>query len=189
MPPETEHRHPITNAKLHEDVTVLYTRVEGLENAVSSISSDVKALVSGMNELRQLQIASRNPNWQTWIAGFAIMIAVVGGAYGIISGMLFQPLNRSVEANQTAIANIVTLDNSRQAQIYEVQTLVTQIQEKLKEVETQFRGSDECRNIQFANQQRMNALIYNKAFKDAGLVYPDSPYYFPHISTREPDDQ
>lgn len=52
---------------------------------------------------------------------------------------------------------------------------------KLAEVETQFRANDQSRNVQFAEQQRMNSIIMQ--LTKSGIVYPTAPYSFPAIAS------
>lgn len=51
------------------------------------------------------------------------------------------------------------------------------------EIETQFDADSQLRNTQFANQQRMNAIIWNQN-KDKLGEYPAVPSFFPNISKR-----
>ena len=50
----------------------------------------------------------------------------------------------------------------------------------LKEVETQFRSSDQARNIQFANQLRWDSILFEKCFP--GSRFPSQIQYYPGIS-------
>lgn len=79
-------------------------------------------------------------------------------------------------------AEMVTRDvNTNTAQL---STLRAQIETQLMEVETQFRASDRARNVQFAEQQRMNADLQNQVAGLGGKVQisPPGPYYFPEIT-------
>lgn len=49
----------------------------------------------------------------------------------------------------------------------------------LIEIETQFRSSDQARNIERSDQQRTNALLWEKIF---GGRYPSDTVFYPNIS-------
>ncbi len=51
------------------------------------------------------------------------------------------------------------------------------------EIETQFNLDAQLRNIQFSEQQRLNALMWN-AHKTLG-VYPTAPFYQPNVSQHD----
>ena len=51
------------------------------------------------------------------------------------------------------------------------------------EIETQFDADNQLRNIQFADQQRVNHTLWEQHKKTLG-TYPDAPFYFPNISLR-----
>lgn len=54
---------------------------------------------------------------------------------------------------------------------------------KFTEVETQFDADSQVRNVQFSNQQRLNAIMWNHI---TGLgTYPEGPFFQPNISNRK----
>lgn len=51
------------------------------------------------------------------------------------------------------------------------------------EIETQFDADSQLRNTQFAEQQRINSVLWCQHEKTLGK-YPSGPFYFPNISKR-----
>lgn len=56
-----------------------------------------------------------------------------------------------------------------------------------KEVETQLRAEEELHNTQWAEQQRMNANLWNSGPLGKVTPYTGTPAYFPHIATPKND--
>jgi hypothetical protein len=52
------------------------------------------------------------------------------------------------------------------------------------EIETQFDASSQLQNVQFAEQQRLNNVMWNQHTDKLG-PYPNNPYFFPNISNRD----
>ncbi len=53
------------------------------------------------------------------------------------------------------------------------------IRRDLREIETQFRATDQIRNIMHANDMRVQAMLWKKSF---GSEYPIDNAYYPTIS-------
>jgi hypothetical protein len=54
---------------------------------------------------------------------------------------------------------------------------------KLTEIETQFRAADQLRNVQFAEQQRMNNIMFQISQGKKPVDYPLNPYFMPSIAS------
>ena len=63
-----------------------------------------------------------------------------------------------------------------------VNAMEVEMTKKFEEVETQFRALDQTRNIQFSDQQRTNALIWNATELGKHTPYPSGPFFQPNIS-------
>jgi len=63
-----------------------------------------------------------------------------------------------------------------------VNAMEVEMTKKFEEVETQFRALDQTRNIQFSDQQRINALIWNATELGKHTPYPSGPFFQPNIS-------
>jgi len=62
----------------------------------------------------------------------------------------------------------------------EMSALQAQVSHRFTEVETQFRGDSQARNIQYANTLRFLALLWNKTHP--GETFPDAIQFYPDIS-------
>lgn len=58
------------------------------------------------------------------------------------------------------------------------------IRSDLREVETQFRASDQVRNLTHANDLRVQAMLWKKAF---GADFPLDNAYYPEIAREPPN--
>ncbi|MDE2102845.1 MAG: hypothetical protein KGL39_36715 [Patescibacteria group bacterium] len=64
-----------------------------------------------------------------------------------------------------------------------VRDAVTPVQMGMVEVETQFNADAQLRNVQWSEQQRLNAMLWNASALGKLTPYPEaSPYYQPNIS-------
>ncbi len=92
------------------------------------------------------------------------------------------PINRDVSflsgQQQSMATNIQQFFTQSAAAQSEFAAYKAEHGQKLSEIETQFRAADEVRNVQFAEQSRMNAMVGEAA----GVKLPQGPYYFPHIA-------
>lgn len=94
------------------------------------------------------------------------------------------PIRAESEGLRTAI--ITEKENRREAiererEIADLKIkLIAEVQNaRLVEIETQFRAADQARNVQFATQQRFDAILYEKVF---GSRYPSDAIFYPNIS-------
>lgn len=109
-------------------------------------------------------------NWNTFFAGAGLCLSI-GGAivYAVIS-----PIRAELDGQRNLVAA------QREISDLKVANAVAVMDIKLIEIETQFRASDQSRNVQFANQQRLDALLWEKTF--AGSRFPTDAIYYPSIS-------
>jgi hypothetical protein len=107
------------------------------------------------------------------------------------------PLEQNMQSLMNDVSTLKAHDGYNSAEIYRVSSLaeknagnVGQLttdfeksfssnQATFTEIETQFRASDQSRNVQFANQQRTNALLWRKSY---GESYPSEIQYYPEIA-------
>jgi len=137
-------------------------------------------------------VLRRNSNLQIAIAVIGLIILIGGPIYNLAS---------RVDAHDLAINNIHTqntqsFDNrtilskqvdENKASLFEMREKlsneVTERNAKLVEVETQFASTENKINSFIANQERLNAIMWNKI----GTLgtYPSAPYFFSNISQHE----
>lgn len=74
---------------------------------------------------------------------------------------------------------VKTIEQKQADNLAERKAETAALAERSAEVETQFRAEDRIRNVQFAENQRMIALLWNRAYP--GVAYPGTAY-FPEIA-------
>lgn len=139
-------------------------------------------------------MSASHPAW-TLNGRTPIVFAILGLCLTIISGgwVIIQqsidketlPLKGQIETLTSIISDLKRVQEDRGVRISNLESLVKADQEsfntKLKEVETQFKASDQARNIQFANDLRFRTILWEKVFP--GSRYPSDIQYYPEIST------
>lgn len=153
--------------------------------------------------------ASKKTNWPVLISalfgGLTFLTVVVGGGWAIIRlqtdntvgkaladfatvasaerTKLRTDLDANTAGDKVSITERAKHDQEIKENREKTQALTAEqmvIKAQLAEVETQFRASDQARNVQFAEQQRMNNILMQ--LTKSGLQYPAGPYFFPAIS-------
>lgn len=145
----------------------------GLESKVAVLRTDVDSLIqefrSFAKEMRDMSLTSRQTNWGTIIAACSLVITLVGAiGYAIIS-----PIKTEIEGN----GKVATLQ--REIADLKIQNAQELNNARFVEIETQFRAADQSRNVQFATQQRIDAILWEKTF---GTRYPSDAVYYPNIA-------
>lgn len=185
---------------INETVAVLTQAVEANEKQISDLSVNTSRNIRDVTSLLKEQgthlsakiealaaafAASRVTNWPL-IIGLMMAISVfVGAAYKITdlqTQVTMAPIAAKAEVSEkdrSSLHNEVVIIRS-DLEIAKSQQRV--INAQLKEVETQFRASDQARNTQFAEQQRTNNILMQLAQKEPVVHYPTAPFYFPEIS-------
>jgi hypothetical protein len=124
--------------------------------------------MNGNSEAKAMTAA----NWIALLVAFAVY---TGGAWALITSHIdsrVEPLKDKV----------IALEKLQEKYDVVLQQAASDHSERLaneREIETQFRASDEARNVQFATQQRMDALLWEKVFSNR---YPSDAIYYPHIA-------
>jgi hypothetical protein len=132
---------------------------------------------------------SRQTNWPLVISFIGLFVLLIGGAYQIVNlstQVTMAPVVAKADVSEKD-RTLIHLDiDANRIEREKIKSDIKVIEAGLKEVETQFRASDQAKNVQFAEQQRMNAIIYQIAQglggRDHPIVYPPNPYFFPAIS-------
>lgn len=86
--------------------------------------------------------------------------------------------------------DIVTLQEEYSEFSKTLSNLQAKVEQKFAEVETQFNADGQLRNLQFSEQQRMNAMHQN-SLRELGAKapdYPQNPFYQPNISQHTKGD-
>lgn len=171
----------------------------GQEKQFTEFRGEIRLILNEIN-------TGKKTNWPLLFGFAALFLTVIGGGWTIIklqtdntvktalsdfgsahaevSSKLRTDLDAEKSRGEVSIserrANAAEIAANRTAtQELKAQNMV--INAKLTEVETQFRASDQARNVQFADQQRTNNILMQ--LTKSGVQYPTGPYFFPSIST------
>lgn len=172
---------------LRDEVIELRAGFRAQQVEFSNHSRAIEALGVKLETALVTFARSRETNWPTLIAAGGFIMVILGGGWAIIkmqTELAVAPIttqNAISIQDRSKINDTVTVNGNRissvEAAIREQKSEFTQ---KLVEIETQFRASDQIRNIQMANQQRLNFLMWNKSNPDN--LFPADSIYYPHIS-------
>jgi hypothetical protein len=172
----------------------IHELAETTDRQIRSVLDIVKeqgVQVGGKIESLSTQLSiSQKTNWPLMLSIFFALAMLVGAAYKISdlqTQVTMSPIVAKAEISEKDRFEIRRDVQEIHSKISDLDSYRRVTDQKLTEVETQFRASDEARNVQFSEQQRMNNIIMQigqgKDLKD--IVYPSGPYYFPHISDHD----
>jgi len=156
---------------------------EGLEIRVSKLEGEVRHVTSIVEKMdRKLDgiAAGGKFTWQTFGVIFAMFVALSGGGAFFVN-LATQPLSEAAKVSIKDRDELHQSTSVNSEKIAESNFKIERLQAALAEVETQFRASDQVRNIQFANQLRLDALMWEKIFGDR---FPSDIQYYPQISQK-----
>lgn len=121
-----------------------------------------------------------NVRWQTWAALAAVALPIMASlvAFLVQVGQLSYNVSQLDASNRDLQRRVEKLDEAAAGQRIDA----AKAQERLTEIETQFRASDQVRNLMHANDLRMQSMLWKKAF---GQDYPIANAYYPTIA-RQP---
>lgn len=183
--------------ELSETVAVLTKAVESNERQIHEVAQtsaqgikDLSILIEKQGAQHNTRLetlaesfqASQKPNYMLWVAVMAILFTLTGAAWKITDSqtqLTMSPISSRVSVAEKSIDETkrdVAINREALASITTQQEVV---KTKLVETETQFRASDQARNVQFAEQQRMNNIMFQLAQKKPIIDYPVYPYFFP----------
>lgn len=111
--------------------------------------------------------------WQLWVSAIGTSVVVIAAVLqiGAMAGDI-----KTLKSTQTELTRRLEQSETKVAQNrteIDVQTA------KLAEVETQFRGEADARNVMHANDLRMQAILFEKTFHTR---YPTDNAYYPSIA-------
>jgi hypothetical protein len=115
--------------------------------------------------------------WQTWasLAGIVIPILVFSAWIGTLQAGT-SVVNQKLSDDDARIERLTDTVNTNRAQL-------AQVCSALVEVETQFRASDQVRNLMHTNDLRIQAMLWHKAY---AADYPVGDPYLPTIAQDQP---
>jgi hypothetical protein len=129
---------------------------------------------NGAQEL--LEEGSPRPHWQVVVGTLGALVPVA--AVFVVIVMQFSSMSSTISSQSQDIALLKTqvqaVDNRERLQASDL----VSIKMALREIETQFRASDDMANLQHAHDQRDFAVLWLKVY---GTSYPLDNSYYPHV--------
>lgn len=121
--------------------------------------------------------------WQVYVAIASLAVVLIGG----LIALNVQVANTAYSAatNQGAISVMQGRLDRIEERSSELHTMHAQMEIKLTEIETQFCASDIIRNLMHANELRVMAVLWAKAFPQQRI--PTDNSYYPMVCNRQPD--
>jgi hypothetical protein len=108
--------------------------------------------------------------WSAWAGIGTLALALIGSLFVLYATAIGAA--KDVSALSTRVASLETEISAQRVEI-------TTLQAKNVEIETQFRGADQARNLMHANDLRVQAMLWRKTF---GIEYPIENSYYPTIA-------
>lgn len=118
--------------------------------------------------------ANGNAKWQVWLSAAGVGFVILGAMFGLF--MTATNAFTMASSLQSRVATMETLIHAN-----EIEISVQRAQ--LTEIETQFRASDQVRNVMHANDLRVESMLWQKSF---GTPYPIGNAYYPTIAQERP---
>jgi hypothetical protein len=112
--------------------------------------------------------------WSAWAGVGTLALALIGSLF-----VLYATSIGAAKDVSSLSVRVGALEERISAQRVEITTLET----KNTEIETQFRSSDQIRNLMHASDLRITAMLWKKTF---GMDYPISNSYYPSIAQSPP---
>lgn len=112
--------------------------------------------------------------WQVWLAAAALALTFFGVVVVPMIGLFIVASGASSET-----AELKSRVDRMEVQIGVESIEIAQMRSSLVEIETQFRASDQVRNLMHANDLRIQSLLWKKSF---GVDYPTGNSYYPTIA-------
>lgn len=105
-----------------------------------------------------------------------VVIGIIGAIATLVTGaaVIFdlRVENAVLKATQTTREELAAIRGANAAN-------EALLNAKLVEIETQFRAEDQMRNVQWADQRRLMALLWQKEF---GAPYPSEIQFYPSVA-------
>jgi len=143
--------------------------------------SDNQAKVNEVHNELQNQINST--------ANTVSQIAVMLTGYPEWKGLVTQQNATSSQDRNDQHLRLDRLENGLAATNKQLASLESGTGQKFTEVETQFNADGQARNVQFSEQHRLNAMMWNSIAAMGGKMpdYPRAPFFQPNISQQRND--
>lgn len=122
--------------------------------------------------------ANGTKHWQVLFGAATVSIAVIGAMWVFISQIAGMSSDIAQLKERVGALQVQAFRNGEI--IGSAVTSISVIRTQLREVETQFRGSDQIRNLMHAETLRVQSMLWEKTFP--GTTFPTANAYYPVIS-------
>lgn len=112
--------------------------------------------------------------WQVWLAAAALALTFFGVVVVPMIGLFIVASSANAEA-----VELKSRVDKMDVQISSDRIELAQMRSSLVEIETQFRATDQVRNVIHANDLRVQSMLWRKSF---GQDYPIGNAYYPSIA-------
>ncbi len=124
-------------------------------------------------------------NWNTLFAGGGVLLTIIGSIGWLAMQAVILPMKVQLDSmagqlSQYQSGHDKSMMCERELTELKIKSATAASDLKFVEIETQFRAADQARNVQFATQQRTDAVLWEKTFP--GSRYPSDALYYPNIS-------
>jgi prefoldin subunit 5 len=179
---------------IRDEVTILKAQFSGIVADVSGIGISLNEVKTAINGLAISQAQRDKPNWGVILGALMFMGVLIGGCWtilGLKTEASVSPLVSSVavlqkehDSDRALVASLTDNINKLSA-LQMAQT--SKVDEKLSEVETQFRALQQIQNGASADLWRVATILWD-ALSESGAKMPhqpSGPYFSPDISSKK----
>jgi hypothetical protein len=163
---------------MSEDVEKANERISRVEGQVAYISVTMEKMDKKLDA-----IASGGKLTLGNVVSICLCIIALGGVLVGYVSLATRPLSEAAQVSikdRDAMHQAISISSDK---ISNGERRDEKFDSSLTEIETQFRAADQVRNIQFANQLRYDALLWERIF---GTRFPSDIQYYPSISQKGP---
>lgn len=181
------------DAGVSEEPLTTNDRLTRLEGDVASIKLTQAQLGADVRQVLEKLSSVGKTNWALIFAAISVLVAIVLPTVGALAMFVsfsirnaVSPLESKAEVSvrdrgelHTSVGNLTDLVTANNVRDRET---TAEFRAKLTEIETQFLGADHIRNLQYANNLRYTALMWEKLY---GQKFPSEIQFYPTISQHE----
>lgn len=152
----------------------LDSRVTAVEGRLLSIEGSLQKIEKHLE-----QDSNKGRLNLTHVGVIVAILLGVGGVGVSYIGQVVRPLEQKAAESSQDRLELRKLAYDNQSGINELKAADKEFAAKAQEIETQFRGEDQYRNVQQANNLRYIALLWQRTY---GEHFPDAIQFYPQIT-------
>lgn len=122
--------------------------------------------------------------WQLWVSMAGVGLVVLASLIGLFVQLAtMQGQLRGLDARMDGMSRRM---DAAEVRISDHRSKIDHLDAATVEIETQFRASDQTRNMSHAADMRVQAMLWEKVYKQR---YPTDNAYYPTIARTDPPAQ